>query len=38
MDCIISTLTMSYNATNKIYTLERIDVEELEIFVTESNV
>ena len=34
MDCIISTVTMSYNATNEVYTLDRIDVEKLEKFVT----
>jgi hypothetical protein len=30
----MSTMTMSYNATNKIYTLEKIDVKELENFVS----
>ena len=38
VDCIISIMTMSYNATNKVYTLDRIDAEELEKFVTERNV
>ena len=31
VDCNISTMTISCNATNKVYTLDRIDVEE---FVT----
>ena len=35
MDCIISMVAMSYNATNEVYTLDRIDVEKLEKFVTE---
>jgi hypothetical protein len=34
MDCIISTLTMSYNSSNDVYTLDIIDAEELEKFVT----
>ena len=33
MDCIIYIVTMSYNATNEIHTLDRIDAEELEKFV-----
>ena len=37
LDCINSTVTMNYNATNKVYTLDRINVEELEKFVTERN-
>jgi hypothetical protein len=38
MDCIISIMTMSSNAINKVYTLDKIDGEELEGFVTERNV
>ena len=38
VDCIISTMTMGYNATNDAYTLDRIDAEELEEFVTKRNV
>ena len=38
MGCIISTMTMSYNATNGVYILDRIDTEELGKFVTERNV
>ena len=34
----ISTMTMSFNATNKVYTLDRIDTDELEKFVAERNV
>ena len=33
MDCNISTVTMSYNAINGVYPLDRICVGELEIFV-----
>ena len=38
VDCIISIVNMSYIATNKVYTLDRIDVEDLEKFMTETNV
>jgi hypothetical protein len=38
VDCIISTVIMSYNATNEVYTLDRIDVEKLEKFVIERNI
>jgi hypothetical protein len=31
-------MTISYNATNNVYTLYRIDAEELEKFVTKRNV
>lgn len=34
VDCTISTMIMSSNATNEEYTQDRIDVEELENFVT----
>ena len=35
VDCIMFTVTMSYNAINKVYTLDRIDAEEMKKFVTE---
>ena len=35
---IIFSVTMSYDATNKVYTLDRIDVEEIEKFVIKRNV
>ena len=38
MDCINSTLTMSYNVINGVHALDRIDVEELEKFATKRNV
>lgn len=38
MDCIISIMTMSSNATNEVYTVDKIDGEELKRFVTERNV
>ena len=38
MDCSNSTMSMSYNAPNKVYTLYRIDAHELGIFLTERNV
>ena len=31
----MSIVTMSYNATNEVYTLDRIDAKEIEKFVTE---
>jgi hypothetical protein len=34
VDCIISTVTMSYNSTNEVYTLDRNDSEQLSKFVT----
>lgn len=36
--CIMSTMTMSHNVTNEVYTIDKIDAEELENFVTEKNV
>ena len=30
MDCIVSNVSMSYNVTNEVYKLDRIDVDELE--------
>ena len=38
VDCIDSTIAMSYNAPNEVYTVDRIDAEDLEKFVTERNV
>ena len=35
VDCIIYTMTISFNSPNEIYPLKRIDVEELEKFVIE---
>jgi hypothetical protein len=35
VDCIISTVTMSYNSTNEVYTLDRNDSEQLSKFVIE---
>jgi hypothetical protein len=37
-DCIISYVTMSYNATNEVCTLDMINAEESKKFVTEKNV
>jgi hypothetical protein len=37
-DCIISTVTMSYNFTNEVYTLDRNDSEQLSKFVTERTI
>ena len=34
VDCVISTLTMSYKSTNEVYTLDRNDLEQLSKFVT----
>ena len=33
VDCIISTVTMSYNYTNNVYTPDRNDTEQLSKFV-----
>lgn len=38
VDCIISTVTMSYNSTNEVYTLDRNDSEQLSKFVTERTI
>jgi hypothetical protein len=38
VDCIISTVTMSYNFTNKVYTLDRNDSEQLSKFVTKRTI
>jgi hypothetical protein len=35
---IISTMTMSYDATNEVYTLNKIDAKEIEKFVIKRNV
>ena len=34
VDCIIFTITMSYNSTNEVYTLDRNDLKQLFKFVT----
>ena len=34
MDCINSNVTMSYEASNKVHVLDRIDAEELKMLVT----
>jgi len=34
VDCIISTVTTSYNSTNEVYTLDRNDLEQLFKFIT----
>lgn len=34
----LSSVNMSYNATNEVYTLDRIDTKELTKFVTKRNV
>ena len=36
--CTIFIVTMSFNVTNKVYTLDRIDTYELEKFAIERNV
>lgn len=36
VDYIIYNVTMSYNVTNEAYTLSKIDVEELDKFVTKT--
>ena len=38
IDCVISTVTMSYNPTNEIYTLDRNDSEQLSKFVTDRSI
>ena len=38
VDYVISTMTMSYNADDEVYTLDKIDAEELKRFVTKRNV
>ena len=38
VDCVISTVTMSYNSTNEVYTLDRNDLEQLSKFVTERTI
>jgi hypothetical protein len=38
VDCIISTVTMSYNSTNEVYTLDRNDSEQLSKFVTKRTI
>jgi hypothetical protein len=38
VDCIISTVTMSYNSTNEVYTLDKNDSEQLSKFVTEQTI
>ena len=35
IDCVISTVTMTYNSTNEVYTLDRNDSEVLSKFVTD---
>ena len=38
VDCIISIMIMSSNAINEVYTLDKINGEELKRFMTERNV
>jgi hypothetical protein len=38
VDCITSTVTMSYNSTNEVYTLDRNDSEQLSKFVTKRTI
>jgi hypothetical protein len=38
VDCIISMVTMSYNSTNEVYTLDRNDSEQLSKFVIERTI
>jgi hypothetical protein len=38
IDCVISTVTMSYNPTNEIYTLDMNDSEQLSKFVTDRSI
>lgn len=38
INCVNSIVTMSYNATQKIYTLVKLNEEEFEKFVTKGNV
>jgi hypothetical protein len=38
VDCIISTVTMSYNCKNEVYTLDKNDLEQLSKFVTERTI
>src|ERR1700738_217709 len=38
VDCIISMVTMSYNSTNEVYTLDRNDLEQLSKFVTKRTI
>ncbi len=34
LNCVISIVTMSYNSTNKVYTLDRNDLEQMSKLVT----
>jgi hypothetical protein len=34
VDCVISIVTMSYNSTNEVYTLDKYDSKQLSKFVT----
>jgi hypothetical protein len=38
VDCIISTVTMSYNSTNEVYTPDRNDSEQLSKFMIEQTI
>ncbi len=38
IDCVISTVTMSYNSTNEVYTLDMKDSEVLSKFVTDRGI